>query len=417
MTAASIIVVSHAGLDHLEDSLGSLADGRVRSGAQVVLVDNGSAHDCDETVARRWPWAEVVRSEVNLGFAGGVALGVEAASGDVLILLNDDAAAGDGLVEAHVEALVDHPQAAVSAGRLTSWDGGGHDFVRGVVTFDVHAFQLGQGWPLDEFSTPSRGEPLAFPCGGNMAIRRSDWDALGGFDRDLFAYFEDVDLGWRLWASDRAVVAAPDAVARHRGAATSSRLGDFRRGVLFERNALRTFFACADDEHRTALAPAVITTFFHRLAAYAETDPALRGLAADPFGPVPPPPGRAERWRRRLRERGAFGAARHLLSRIVMGPGAGAPTVTDGHFLMQLRAMSGFFTGLDDTRRRRHELDLLRRVPDRAILERFPRLVVPTYPGDDRWFASGAFADLLPDDWPIEMRRLDDVLHPSIVGA
>jgi GT2 family glycosyltransferase len=415
VTAVSVIVVSHAGLDHLEDSLGSLADERVRAGAEVVLVDNGSADGCGEAAGRRWPWLDVVRSEVNLGFAGGVDLGADAATGDVLILINDDAAAEHGFVEAHVDALADHPEAAVSAGRLTSWDGAEHDFVRGVVTFDVHAFQLGQGWPLDGFATPEDGEPLPFACGGNMAIRRSDWNAVGGFDRDLFAYFEDVDLGWRLWAMERAVVAAPGAVARHRGAATSSRLGDFRRGVLFERNALRTFFACADADHRAALAPAVVTTFLHRLAAYAETDAALHGLSADPFGAVPPPPGRAERWRRRLRERGVLGAARHLLSRIVMGPEAGAPTVTDGHFLMQLRAASGFFSGLDDTQRRRRELEAVRRVPDRAILERFPRLVVPTYPGDDEWFASESFADLLPDDWPLEVRRLDQVLHPSII--
>ena len=120
---ASIIVVAHAGLGHLEDSLGSLADESVRCGAEVILVDNGSADSCGEAAVRRWPWVEVVRTEVNLGFAGGVGLGADAAGGDVLILLNDDAAADEGFVDAHLEVLADHPEAAVSAGERKTFAG------------------------------------------------------------------------------------------------------------------------------------------------------------------------------------------------------------------------------------------------------------------------------------------------------
>ncbi len=258
---ASVIVVVHAGAHHLEDSLGSLSSYENSPDIEVVLVDNGSADRCSDEATRRWPWVKSIRSKFNLGFAGGVHCGVEVASGDVLVLLNDDAAASDGFVEAHLDVLAANPRAAASAGRLVSWDGHQHDFVRGGVTFDCHAFQLGQGFPVDGIELPAAGEVLPFACGGNMAIRREDWESRGGFDRELFAYFEDVNLGWRLWAVGREVVAAPEAVARHRGAATSAGLGDFRRGVLFERNALRTFFSCADDECRDAFGTAVFATF------------------------------------------------------------------------------------------------------------------------------------------------------------
>jgi hypothetical protein len=113
---SSVIVVSHLG-DHIEDSLGSLAPYRGRSHVEVILVDNGSADRCGESAAARHPWLRVLRSERNLGFAGGVHLGAEAAAGDVLVLLNDDAAAGEGFVEAHLECLAAHPGAAASAGR------------------------------------------------------------------------------------------------------------------------------------------------------------------------------------------------------------------------------------------------------------------------------------------------------------
>lgn len=413
---ASVVIVTHAGLERLEDSVTSLTPEHARRDAEVIVVDNASPTSVSDGAARRWPWLRVIRSEVNLGFAGGVNLGAEAAQGEVLILLNDDAAAADGFIEAHLDALAGHPSAAATAGRLVSWDGARHDFVRGAVTFDVHAFQIGQGSTLAEIELPAVGEPLPFPCGGNLAIRRDDWRTLGGFDPGLFAYFEDVELGWRLWATGRAVVAAPEAVARHRGGATSSGLGDFRRGVLFERNALRTFAAVADDEHRAALGPAVYATFLHRLRSFARADGQLAAVAADPFG-KPPPPSRRERWRRRLRERGALGAARHLVARILLGPGVGAPRVDDGHFLMQLRAADGFFDGLEATEDRRREIARCRRVPDREILARFPRLLVPTYLGDEEWFASPAFRALLPDGWPLDERRLDEVLHPSLLRS
>jgi GT2 family glycosyltransferase len=412
---ASVIVVTHAGAEHLGDTLASLAPYADRVDVEVVLVDNASVDGCADGVSRRYPWLRVVRSQHNLGFAGGVQLGIAAAAGDVLVLLNDDAAAEAGFVEQHLECLDSCPEAAASAGRLVSWDGARHDFLSGEVTFDSHAFQVGQGWPVGELELPSDGTPMPFACGGNMAIRHRDWKESGGFDGGLFAYFEDVDLGWRLWAAGRQVVAAPSAVARHRGAATSARLGDFRRGVLYERNALRTFFACADDEMRGAFGTVVLTTFLHRVVAFAGERPELASVVADPFGGVPPPSSWLERWRRRLRERGLAGSLRHLMARIVMGRRAGAPTLDEGLLLMQLRAAQGFLSGLDETEGRRAELEKRRAVPDREIVARFPRLVVPTYLGDDAWFASEAFRSLLPEDWPVEFKHLDEVIHPDLL--
>lgn len=407
---ASVIIVAHAGAHHLVDSLDSLAEAAERGSFEVVVVDNGSADRCGEEARRRYPWAKAVRSDDNTGFAGGVHLGVGAATGDVLVLLNDDAAAEPGLVEAHLETLAANPKAAVSAGRLTSWDGRRHDFVRGGVTFDCHAFQLGQGFEVTDLEPPAPGTPLPFACGGNMAIRRSDWEKIGGFDPELFAYFEDVDLGWRLWAVGREVVATPDAAARHRGAATSAALGAFRRGVLFERNALRTFFACADDECRAAFGPAVLATFLHRMTAFAKERPELEQAVADPFAAAGMPPSRSDRWRRRLRDEGITGCARHLLARALLGERVGTPSLEDGLLLMQLRAAQGFFAGLDRTEERRAELEAARTMPDREILTRFPRLIVPTYTGDEEFFASDAFETLLPDGWPVERKSLDEVM-------
>jgi GT2 family glycosyltransferase len=403
-----VVVVTHHGGDRLADSLGSLARSANRSDVELILVANGAPAATAGIAARDYPWARVVRSESNLGFAGGANLGGSAAAGEVLILLNDDAAAADGFVEAHLGVLGRHPEAAASGGRLVTWDGDRHDFVRGRLTFDAHAFQLGQGRLVAELDPPDEGEPLPFACGGNLAIRRRDWEAAGGFDAGLFAYFEDVELGWRLWAAGRQVVAAPSAVARHRGAATSSALGDFTRGVLYERNALRVFHSCADADCRAAFGPAVYLTYLHRLVAFAEADPERARWIADPFTAAPA--GWRGRWCRRLEDDGALATARRALARLLLGRSAGSPRLDDGHLLMQLRAAHGFFAGLPGSERRRRELERLRTVPDRELVARFPRLVVPTYLGDERWFASDEFRSLLPADWPVEFADLTEIM-------
>ncbi len=398
----SVIVVIHSGRERLDDAVASLEPWGRTGAAQVVIVDNGSPDGVGSEARERFGWATVVRSEHNLGFAGGVHLGVEAASGDVLCLLNDDAAAEEGWLEGHLDTLERHPEAAATAGLLTSWDGRSVDFTRPVVTFDAHAFQLGQGQPLGNASLPAAGEPLPLACGGNMAIRRADWERAGGFDPELFAYFEDLELGWRLWALGRQVVAAPGAKARHRGAATSASMGNYRRGVLFERNALRVFFSTADAEHRAALGNAVLTTFLHRMVAFAGEDEAVAAVARDPFGMEASSEGDGH-------VPGMGSGLRRLFRPAAAGPPE--PVLRDGLLLMQLRAASGFFGGLDATTARRRRLDALRKVPDREILRRFPRLIVPTYAGDGTWFASEGFRALLPEGWPLEHRPLDEVIR------
>jgi hypothetical protein len=111
------------------------------------------------------------------------------------------------------------------------------------------------------------------------------------------------------------------------------------------------------------------------------------------------------------------GTLRHLLQRALGGPRAGMPTLDDGHVLMQLRAARGFAAGLEATAERRRSLDRSRKVSDRELIARFPRLVVPTYRGDSRLFGSQAFRELLPADWSVDWLELDEVVDPSVTGG
>jgi len=254
------------------------------------------------------------------------------------------------------------------------------DFVGGVMTFDGHAFQNGFRYPLGSRGEPQGGGELFFPCGGNMISRREALLSLGGFDDDYFAYLEDVDLGWRSWLAGQRVLYEPRAIVRHASSATSKRLGEFERGVLFERNALQTVLKNYEDDLLRDVAGSIFYAYLHRLHHYATSrNPGAAELKREPLSAsAPAPNGFWSRVRRGL-----------------MGQKPIA-TIEDPLTAMQFRAFQWIVSHADRIAEKRNAVQRLRRRPDREIFERFPLHVVPTYPGDESLMSSALFRLLRP---------------------
>jgi N-acetylglucosaminyl-diphospho-decaprenol L-rhamnosyltransferase len=109
MVRSTVIVVSYRPGSWLAPCLASV----LSQASEVVVVDNGSAGGEAAAIARR-AGAVVIRSARNLGFAGGVNLGIGQAHGELVALLNDDAVAGPGWLDAAEAVLADPTVAAVT---------------------------------------------------------------------------------------------------------------------------------------------------------------------------------------------------------------------------------------------------------------------------------------------------------------
>lgn len=107
--SSSVVIVSYRPGEWLAGSVTSV----VSQASQVVVVDNGSPGEEASKVAWRLG-ATAVRSGVNLGFAGGVELGLHHATGDVIGVLNDDAVAGENWIASAENVLEDRGVAAVT---------------------------------------------------------------------------------------------------------------------------------------------------------------------------------------------------------------------------------------------------------------------------------------------------------------
>lgn len=420
----SILVLSWNGREHLGPCLEALAAQRP-AGVEVetLLLDNGSSDGSAEWVRTNHPRVKLVESSTNLGFCAGNNRLAELAAGDALVLLNNDTRAEPDWLAALVDAWRSaSDDVAAIGGRIVDWEAERLDFGRGILTFDGHAFQLDFRRPLGEARQPRAGEELLFACGGNLIVGRDRYLAAGGFDPRYFAYLEDVDLGWRLWAEGFRVLACPQATVRHRSSATSDRLGHYHRGFLFERNALRTMHKNLEPELWRELMPVILLTFLTRVEAMlAESNPGGGALRADPFAGAladtapakPGPESLGEKWRRmgprEFARRGAAKAAR-MISSAARPPRRDGVSIEDPRTMAQLRAMSFFRASLESCEEERTRLAARRHRSDRELFERFPLWIVPTYPGDDALLASPAFERWLPAELRFERSTLPGVM-------
>ncbi|MDQ5825514.1 MAG: glycosyltransferase family 2 protein [Chloroflexota bacterium] len=208
---------------------------------EVTVVDNGSGDGTYRAVHAPELGVRCVRLEQNTGFAAACNRGAAESSGDYVAFLNDDALADPQWLNRMFEALDEaEPGTVCVASRIMSRDGKEIEFNGASANlFGVGRPRSVWGWP-DAPQPPGKGSPLLFASGGAMLVHRRTFLDVGGFDPGFFAYFEDVDLGWRLWVLGYRVVYAPDAVVRHIGGATGTRQPAHRRYTLWECNSLAT---------------------------------------------------------------------------------------------------------------------------------------------------------------------------------
>lgn len=274
----SIVILTAVGSTFLEECLTSIAEQNYpRECCEVIIVDNASAEDPSAAAARLYPRARVIRNETNLGFATANNIGAREATGDFLVFLNDDTRVHPDWLRELVGVAKRRGAVCVGA-RLVNWDGDLIDFCGGSVNFQGKGFQDRIGYPIDRVVAPEA--PILFACGAAMLVDRQIFLDHGGWDEGTFAYYEDVELGWRLWLLGHSVWLAPNATVYHRHNGTSGQWAQAPRLRLFERNALRMVFTHLEEDMLGRVLPAamlltgdraLLRTTIHRGFAHGKT--------------------------------------------------------------------------------------------------------------------------------------------------
>ena len=218
-----------------EDTLAALESLR---GVETIVVDNGSTDGSQDAISERFPEVELIRAGVNLGFAAGNNVGVRRAldrGADWVLLLNNDASAEAGIVEALAAAAQERPDAGVLACKVLFADSDRLWYAG--AGFDPY---LGRS-RHEGFGEPDRSDRLrdtGRATGAAMAVSRAAIDAAGLLDEELFLYAEDLEWSLRIREAGFAVVYVPDARVRHRVSAATGGAGSPTTTYYETRNTL-----------------------------------------------------------------------------------------------------------------------------------------------------------------------------------
>ena len=219
---------------------------------EVVVVDNASTDGTADMVRTEYQQVKLQANAANYGYAAAANQAVKSCRGDYVLLLNGDAMVTPGAIRALSTYMDRHSDAAVVGPLLRLPDGS--------LQRSYFPFPGTLGWFLENepvvwllrclpvgrerflcFTPPTVDRVVPWVLGAALLLRRTAFEAVGGFEESYFMYFEEVDLCLRLRAIQAQVHFTPSATVLHvRGASTSQcrkemLIAHFRSSVRFYR--------------------------------------------------------------------------------------------------------------------------------------------------------------------------------------
>ena len=218
------VLVAHNGSPFIARTLAAISALTTRPD-WVIAVDAGSTDDTlDLLRAPGSPVNEIIKVPARTGFATAVHAGVDAAgASDWIWVLHDDCAPEPDCLAALLDAGDLQTSAGVLGPKVLGWDE-----PRRLLEVGVSIGRSGRRHtglePHEQDQGQYDGERDVLAVGSpGLLVRRETWDALGGFDKAIRLFREDVDFGWRVNLAGERVIVVPAAAVHHAEAASHGR--------------------------------------------------------------------------------------------------------------------------------------------------------------------------------------------------
>jgi N-acetylglucosaminyl-diphospho-decaprenol L-rhamnosyltransferase len=211
----SVLIVSYNTRELTLEAIGSVNS---EADVETIVVDNASSDGSTAAIASHFPGVQLIRSQNNLGFAGGVNCAAHASHGRALLVLNSDARLLPGALDLLLDVLDQHPRAALVGPALRYADGRSQPAAfkfPGLIQVALDLFPIDRLMDsrLNGRVHTCRPTPIDHPLGACMLIRRAAWQDVGPLDESYFMYMEEIDWcrrakarGWQIWHHPSAVV-------------------------------------------------------------------------------------------------------------------------------------------------------------------------------------------------------------------
>jgi len=235
------LLVVHDGSTWLPEVVTSLAS-QTRIADRIVAIDTGSIDGSQKFLkGARIPTITLDR---DAGFGEAIARGVEQLPSMIdgveewLWILHDDCVLHPGALEALLDALNDRPNVVMAGPKLLGWHDNTHFLEVGISIASNGARWTGlEPSEYDQGQRDGVAEVLSVSTAGAL-IRRDVFEELGGFDKNLELFRDDVDFGWRVHVAGHSVIAVSDAIGYHAQASATERRNVDVKGALLHRPLL-----------------------------------------------------------------------------------------------------------------------------------------------------------------------------------
>lgn len=242
----SIITINFNGL---EDTCALIETIPFNENMEVIVVDNASKNREAETISQRYPLVKVIKSERNLGFAGGNNLGIQAAQGRYLFLINNDTIFKEFNIQALIDRLESSPDIGIVCPKIRfAWNNNPIQFAGYSKLSRITVRNYAIGFNEEDHGQYDTAHSTPYAHGAAMLIRREVINKVGLMPECYFLYYEEIDWSMMFTRAGYQIWYEPKCTIFHKESQTTGQHSPLRtyyltrnRLMLVQRNSLEFY--------------------------------------------------------------------------------------------------------------------------------------------------------------------------------
>ena len=200
----SIITINYNGLN---DTCALIESIPFNDKMEVIVVDNASTNDEVSTINQRFPYVKTIKSDKNLGFAGGNNLGIKAAKGKYLFIINNDTIFKDFNVQPLIGRLESSKTIGIVCPKIRfAWSNNPIQFAGYTPLSGITVRNQAIGFGEEDLGQYEKAHPTPYAHGAAMLIKREAIEKVGLMPECYFLYYEELDwsmmftrAGYEIW--------------------------------------------------------------------------------------------------------------------------------------------------------------------------------------------------------------------------
>ena len=200
----SIITINYNGLKDTYELIDSIP---FNHNLEVIVVDNASKNDEASIISEKYPQVKVIRSEKNLGFAGGNNIGIKEAKGKYLFLINNDTYFKEFNIDSLIERLESSDKIGIVCPKLRfAWGNNPIQFAGYTPLSNITLRNNAIGFGEEDKGQYDIAHPTPYAHGAAMLIKREAIEKVGLMPECFFLYYEEIDwsmmftrAGYDIW--------------------------------------------------------------------------------------------------------------------------------------------------------------------------------------------------------------------------